>query len=213
MGSPTFFYLTRAVCRAFLWACCRWEVTGREHVPAEGAVIVVANHISYLDPPAVGAAIRRPVHFMAKEELFRFPLLGRLMPHMLAFPVRRGTADRQALRTAQSLLAAGEVVAVFPEGRRQRGERLGPPELGAALLALRTGAWVVPAAVTGTERALPYGSPVPRCAKVRLRFGPALRFGEGKAGRTDRAELERAGEEIMSAIAALLDLEATRDGA
>ncbi|HEX6989754.1 MAG TPA: lysophospholipid acyltransferase family protein, partial [Bacillota bacterium] len=102
----------------------RWDVRGREHLPAQGPVLVCANHIHGWDPPLVGTVMTRPVFFMAKEELFRYPVLGTLLAKVGAFPVRRGTPDRRALKTALDLLASGKVVGLFPEGTRSRDGRL-----------------------------------------------------------------------------------------
>src|SRR5690606_28111202 len=102
----------------------RLRVEGREHVPRQGGAILAPNHISNVDPPAVGAAAPRPVYFMAKEELYQMPLLGRILPRLHAFPVRRGTVDRAALRRAEELLRAGELVVIFPEGRESETGQL-----------------------------------------------------------------------------------------
>jgi len=200
---PPLYYLGRALFRAFFTLACRWEVEGRENIPP-GGVILAANHTSFVDPPLVGSAIERPVHFMAKAELFEIPGLGWIISHTNAFPVRRGAADRRALRTASDLLRQGEVLAVFPEGTRSPDGRLRPGELGIGIIALRSGAPVVPAGITGADRVLPRGVPLPLPAKLRVRFGKPLHFDEfaGRAG--DRAALEEVARRVTRAIAALL---------
>jgi 1-acyl-sn-glycerol-3-phosphate acyltransferase len=125
---------------------CRWiartlfalHVEGAAHVPESGPVILAPNHVSYLDPVVVGVSIRRPVHFMAKKELSRNPLVGWLLRGLQAYPVTRERVDPSTLKRTLSLLAAGQVVMMFPEGRRGDGRTLGPAKSGiAAIAALR----------------------------------------------------------------------------
>ncbi|HYM71038.1 MAG TPA: lysophospholipid acyltransferase family protein, partial [bacterium] len=152
------YRLSRAIIRVVLRWWFRFRVDGREHEPATGPLIVVSNHRSDLDPLVVGSALRRRVTFMAKQELFRVPVLRWWIAACGAFPVRRGAADRQALRTALKILADGGVLVMFPEGTRAIGRELRPPEPGAALLALRSGAALLPVALTGTDEVLPRGA-------------------------------------------------------
>lgn len=136
----------------FLSTCFRIRVEGIHHLPAEGPALICANHLSLWDPPLIGSIVSRPLRFMAKEELFRYPVLGWLLPRIGAFPVRRGTADRGAIRLALEVLRSGGLVALFPEGaRRQRGS-LAPAYSGAALLAIRSGAPVIPVGIEGRFR-------------------------------------------------------------
>lgn len=136
-----------------------WKVRGKENLPMQGPVVVIANHRSYWDPIIVGVALKRRVYFMAKEELFSIPVLGTLVRWLGAFPVKRGQKDRAALRRALELLARGEVVGVFPEGGRNRKEGLREFEKGAALLALKAKAPILPVAVIGSpwQRLFPRG--------------------------------------------------------
>jgi 1-acyl-sn-glycerol-3-phosphate acyltransferase len=179
----------------------RLEVQGQEHVPATGPLLLVANHVSVLDPPFVGGASPRELHFMAKEELFGIPLLGRLISSLNARPVRRDGSDSRALKAALRLLGEGRALLVFPEGTRGVEGRLGEAKPGAGMLAVMSGAAVVPVHISGTGRALPAGRVVPRLARVRVRFGPPLCF---KVAAEDRKERYReASREIMRAIAQL----------
>src|SRR5690606_34937430 len=127
----------------------RWEIRGAEHVPSEGAVVVCCNHINNLDPPLLGSALERPIRFMAKEELFKIPVLSFLIRRFGAFPVNRGAADKRAVKQALTFLKQGEVLGVFPEGTRSRTGELGAGHTGAAFIALKGKAQVVPAAVIG----------------------------------------------------------------
>jgi len=182
----------------------RLEVHGREQVPAAGPLLLVSNHVSLLDPPIVGGASPRDLHFMAKEELFGIPLLGWLIRRLNARPVKRDGSDGRALKTALRLLREGRALLVFPEGTRGVEGRLGEGKPGAGMLAVMSGATVVPVHVSGSGRALPAGRVVPRPAKVRVRFGPPLHF--KAAGAEERKERYReATREMMRAIAQLRD--------
>lgn len=180
----------------------RLEVRGQEHVPPTGPVLLASNHVSVLDPPLVGGASPRVLHFMAKEELFRVPLFGRLITALNARPVRRDGSDGRALKTALRLLGEGRALLVFPEGTRGVEGRLASGKPGAGMLAVMSGAAVVPVHVSGSGRALPPGRMIPRPAKVRIRFGPPLHF--KAAHDEERKERYReATREIMRAIAQL----------
>lgn len=133
----------------------RFKVVGRENIPANGGVVLVGNHVSFWDPFVLGSATKRKVYFMAKESLFRFKPLGALLRAWGAFPVQRGGADRKALETALRHLKSGEVLGIFVEGGRNRGdhhqEGMLPPQPGAAMLASKTDSPIVPMALVGTE--------------------------------------------------------------
>jgi len=154
-----------------------FEVTGVENVPQTGAVIFCPNHTSDSDPGALFCALpRADVYFMGKQELFANPLLGGLFRYYGGFPVVRDTADRKALRTALSVLKSGHGLVVFPEGRISRAGTLMHLQSGAALLAARSGAPIVPVAITGTREILPYGHRIPTRSRrpARVAFGPAI---------------------------------------
>src|SRR5690606_20813788 len=129
-----------------------FRVYGRENVPADGPVVVCANHLSWWDPFAVGVGVPRILYFMAKVEAFSYPIIGPLLPKVGAFPVHRGTADRQALSTALNKLAEGKAVAMFIEGTRSRTGELLPAYPGAAWLATRQRAPILPVAIKGQWR-------------------------------------------------------------
>ncbi len=166
-------------------------------------MLVAANHASFLDPPLLGAALPRPVYFMAKSELFTSPLLRPLLVRVGAFPVRRGQSDRSAIRRAVALLAAGRVVGMFPEGTRSTTGELQPAQAGVALLALRTGAPVVPVGLSGTGKAMPPGRAWPHRVPVAIKVGPPLRFEH--RGRIDKELLREVSEQVMAAIARLIE--------
>jgi 1-acyl-sn-glycerol-3-phosphate acyltransferase len=169
--------------------------TGREHIPSSGPTIIASNHISLKDPPFVAvAALPRRVHFMAKSELFRMRAFGWAISALGAFPVVRGGADREAIRTSRALLASGACLIMFPEGTRSRDGRLRPGFPGVGALALEPGVTVVPTAVWGTHR---------RLGPVRVAFGPPVDLSDLDTGPRG-ARAQAATDRIMAAIAALL---------
>ncbi len=178
------------------------RVRGAEHVPASGPALIVSNHQSILDPPVIGGAARRQIYFLAKAELFRIPMFGSLIRALHARPVRREGSDPGALRTAAQLLGEGKALLVFPEGTRSLNGRLGEGKPGAGMLAVTSGAPVVPVYVSGTLEALPKGSAWPRRSQVSVSFGPALHF-KPRNGAGRRERYREAAMEMMRGIAEL----------
>jgi 1-acyl-sn-glycerol-3-phosphate acyltransferase len=180
------------------------ESRGREHVPQAGPVLLVSNHSSVLDPPLVGGAAPRPLSFLAKAELFDIPIFGGLIRRLNARPVRREGADAAALRMALRVLQEGRALLVFPEGTRGEEGTLREPKPGAALLAVMSGAPVVPVYVRGSGGAWPRGRRLPRRQKVVVTFGPPIVFtAPGRAGRKE--QYEAVSRTMMAAIADLKD--------
>lgn len=194
-----------------LWGA---RIEGVEHLPRTGPFIVVANHCSNLDPLMMGWAtghqIGRVVHFMAKIEMRRWPVIGWLATQSGVYFVRRGERDRAAQRFSLEALAAGRPIAIFPEGTRSRDGHLRPGKPGAALIAIRSGAPVVPAAVSGTHRIFPGRSRWPRPTRVVIRVGQPFRLDRVASGRLDRDSLAAGTERIMSSIEELLPPEQRR---
>jgi 1-acyl-sn-glycerol-3-phosphate acyltransferase len=184
------------------------RVVGLEHVPRGGPFIAVSNHVSNLDPLVLGATVgdltHQVVYFMAKDEMRRWPLIGWLGTQSGVFYVRRGTGDRAAQRMALDLLLSGKPIAVFPEGHRSRNGALRPGREGAALLALRTGAPILPVGIAGTHLIFRSSLRLPRRSRVTVRIGTAFELPRQAQGRLDRAELTAATDRIMREIAALL---------
>lgn len=182
----------------FLKVFFKYKIIGLENIPATGGVIIAANHISLWDPPVVGAGLNRSVNFMAKEELFAFPPLRWIIRIMKAFPVKRGAADRGAIRHAINLLKNGEILGLFPEGTRSKNGELGKPEAGIGMIALKAGVPIIPAAIIGTNTLFKNGWGLPQFV---IKYGkPIIINGE----KTDRENMENIGNEIMQEISSLL---------
>lgn len=176
----------------------RFKIIDAQNVPVNGGVIIAANHISLWDPPVLSAACNRSINFMAKEELFSVAIFKWLITKLKAFPVRRGTADRTAIRYAITLLKNGEILGAFPEGTRSRTGELGKPEPGIAMIALKAGVPIIPAAIIGTNTVFKNGCLFPQFI---VKFGKAIIITEEK---TDKEILEKISTTIMEEIACLL---------
>jgi len=187
--------LTAGLCRLYF----RLEAHGTDNVPRTGPVLLVANHSSVLDPPVIGALLHRQMAFLAKAELFRIPLFGELIRRLNARPVRREGADANALRTVLRVLADKQVLLTFPEGTRGEEGVLRAPKPGAGMLAVLSGAPVVPVYVSGSGRAWPRGRRIPRPAKIIVRFGPPLTFPRPEGG-DRRSYYETVSRAMMAAI-------------
>jgi 1-acyl-sn-glycerol-3-phosphate acyltransferase len=182
--------------------------TGLENVPREGAFILVANHQSNLDPLIIGSTVGdlagRLVHFMAKEELRHWPVIGWLASQAGVYFVRRGEGDRTAQRISLQLLANGEPLGMFPEGTRSKTGVLRAGRGGAAFLAIRAGVPLLPVSITGSGRLFPNGSRFPHRSRVIVRIGQPFTAPHQPDGRIDRSELAEITGRIMREIAALL---------
>jgi 1-acyl-sn-glycerol-3-phosphate acyltransferase len=202
-----FFHPGAIITSWLLWLFGPGKVEGLEHVPREGPVLVVANHSSNFDPLFVGWAVGhrtgRIVHFMAKDEMSRWPLIGFLARSSGVFFVRRGEADRAAQRQAFDLLGAGRMIGIFPEGTRSRNGQMHEARPGGALLAIRTGVPVLPVGVAGTHRLFPGRSRWPHRNRIMIRIGQTFSLPEQAEG-LDRAALRAGTDRMMSAVAALL---------
>lgn len=128
----------------------KWQVEGVENIPNKGPVVLVANHVSYWDPLVLGVISKRRVCFMAKAELFKIPVLAQIVKSLGAFPVDRQKSDRAALRAALEIVDRGEVLGMFPEGTRIKGPELGEFKMGAAMIAAKGNAPIIPVALINT---------------------------------------------------------------
>ena len=196
------YHISRLIIAIGLRLFTRRRVSGRDHIPPQGPLIVVANHLSAIDPPLVDSVLDRRPAFMAKEELFQSRLNSWFMRSLGAFPVSKGRPGRQALRQAMQALTAGRPLVIFPEGMRSRNGQLKHALPGAALIAERSGAPILPVGISGTEKikGLSWLWHRPR---VTVNIGAAFTL-PPNSGKLTRDGLARHSQFIMARIAGLL---------
>jgi 1-acyl-sn-glycerol-3-phosphate acyltransferase len=180
----------------------RGRIYGAEQVPQQGPLVVVSNHASDFDPPILSSCMRRPVAYMAKEELFRVPVLSQAIQLYGAYPVKRGSADRSAIRAALASLQQGWAAGIFITGTRTPDGRITDPKLGAAMIAAKAQAPLLPVCLYGTHRIFRKGSAIPRPAPLTIRIGAPI----PPPRSNDREELERITQECAKVINTLYDL-------
>ena len=196
-----FYRFAKLVIGLILLVWTRREVVGLENFPRRGPVILASNHVNLLDPPLLAVVLPRRIVYMGKIELWKTPIIGPLYTLAGFIPVRRFEGDLAALRKAEKTLRQKQVLGMFPEGTRSRKPGLGKGQPGTAIIALRSGAPIVPVAVTGTE-----GVAVPRSffriTRVRVVFGKPFELPKDRRLSTEL--VEQCTERIMKEIAALL---------
>ncbi|MBN1332307.1 MAG: 1-acyl-sn-glycerol-3-phosphate acyltransferase [Synergistales bacterium] len=205
--SRLFYHLTKLFFYLSLKIYNRLRIIGRERIPREGQVMVIANHSSNLDPIVVGVAFPGRLRYLAKSELFLNPLLGFLIRILGAIPVSKETSQSAgtALKAFLSLLERGENILIFPEGARSFDGRLQPLEGGAALIAYRTGVPVIPAYVAGTFESMPRGSSLVRPSSITITFGEPLypeSIASGLPAREARQEIIKGMSEALKGLEA-----------
>lgn len=192
------YYFLRAVAPTVAYM----KVRGLHHVPKTGACLLVSNHISLADPPCLLGYVPRHIHFFTKAEAFEQWPLGVILPPGKPIKVHRGRADRQAMRLAESFLKQGEVVGIFAEGTRAKAGEAQEARAGVVFLAQRTGAPILPVAISGTEKLFSKRFPWYRRGKVEMTFGPPFTLDElGPVTRTNRDEIA---QRVMARVAELL---------
>jgi len=197
------YWTSRGLVRLFLRLKFRFEVDGAENVPAEGPLILAANHCSYLDPPVLACAVKRQVNFMARDTLFSNAFARWFFPRVGVIPLDRTRGDLGALRKAISLLKEGRAVALFPEGTRSEDGELHEAKGGIGFLIAKGDAPVVPMHIAGTFEAFPKGAKKMVHARVGARIGPPIPPDELKAAMTSRNDYDAVGRLVMSRIAEL----------
>lgn len=180
----------------------RGHIHGAAKVPQTGGAIAVCNHASYFDPPIISNCLGRPVAFMAKEELFKVPVLKQGIELYGAYPVKRSTGDRAALRAALKAIENGWIAAIFLEGRRTKNAKITDPKLGAAWIAAKAQVPLIPVSLWGTEKILTSGFPVPKPVPITIRIGSPINPPQS----TNKEDLKVVTEKCAMVINALYDL-------
>ena len=203
-----YYSVARSLAATVLGFLSGWQVRGLDELPLEGGLVIASNHISFWDPPLIGAAIPRESYFLAKEELFQTPVLGPLIRSVNAIPIRRGAADLQGLRRAIDALRRGAAVLLFPEGSRMRDGELHPARPGVGLMAVNAEVPIAPCFISGSNHP---GRWWHRGARVRIRFGSARDWRDYAGPESDltpgRPLYQRIGARVMEDIARLRDQE------
>lgn len=187
----------------------RWQVYHRERVPLHGPVILAANHASYLDPPLVGSGLHRAINYLARDNLFKYPVLGWLLRSWNAVPVDRDGGGGAGLKAILDRLLAGGGIILFPEGARSADGALRPGRAGIGLTVIKSTAPVVPVRVFGTYEAWGRQMPAPKPRRVAVKYGRPMEFAalreEAKTCSKPRLKqiYQQIADEIMAAIAAL----------
>ncbi|MFB6357011.1 MAG: lysophospholipid acyltransferase family protein [bacterium] len=196
------FILVQIAVRCIFRIYFRHRSFGTRHVPDDSGAVIATNHASNLDPLLVNVDIPRPLFYMAKKSLHEIPLFGPLIRHFYAFPVRRGGADRKAIRHAVDIIKAGNLLLMFPEGTRTRNGELQRPRRGIGKIVDDSGCPVVPGYLDGSFRAMKPGDWFPKPVHTSIRFGEPLNFAEDGEGQFDsRREGEQyIADEVMKAI-------------
>lgn len=180
----------------------RGKIYGAHHVPPRGKLLVVSNHASDFDPPIVSNCVGRPVAFMAKEELFRVPVLKQAITAYGAYPVKRGSADRSAMKSAVASIETGWATGIFLDGTRTPDGRIHDPKIGAAWIAAKTQSPILPVCLWGSHQIFKPGSGIPRPVPLTIRIGSPI----APPPSTDRAALEAVTQECATLINQLHDL-------
>src|SRR5579863_8318924 len=197
----SFYTILRAVLRLFTHLICRYRVYGLERVPESGSLLIVANHLSWYDPILFGVALRRRVWFFTKSEMFRWPIIGAACKATGQIPVHRGESDRAALEKGLVYLKEGKALGIFPEGTVERRATMIPALTGVAMLAMRSGATVLPIAHTGTRKVL--RSPRWWFPRVTITIGEPY-VPVAPAGMSRKVSLQRVTDDLMFRIARML---------
>ena len=187
----------------------RWHVYNAERVPLQGGVILASNHASYLDPPLVGAGLRRLVNFLARENLFSIPVIGWVLRQWEVVPVDRDGGGAVGLRSILDRLLAGGAIVLFPEGTRTHDGKIQPVRAGIGLTVLKSTAPVVPVRVFGMFEAYGRHLRFPRPYRVAVKYGQPMRFEQLRAEAKACSKLrlrqiyQQIADEIMAAVARL----------
>jgi 1-acyl-sn-glycerol-3-phosphate acyltransferase len=196
------WYVLRAWCQVF-W---RVRIVGGENLPDDRPFVLAPVHRSNIDFAVVAVVARRRMRYIAKDSLWKIGALGRIWSALGAFPVRRGTADREALRTSVQVIENGEPLVLFPEGTRQHGPRVEEVFDGAAYVAGRTGVPIIPVGIGGSERAMPRGSKFLKPVKLTLVIGPPIPAPEaGERGRPSRRAVQETTQKVKTEVQRLFD--------
>ncbi len=188
----------------------RLTIEGSEHLPVSGAYVLAPVHRSYVDTPITACVTRRRIRFMGKQEVWKYAPIGWLVSSLGAFPVARGSADREALKRCIAALDAGEPLVLFPEGERKDGPVVQPLFDGAAFVAARTGVPIIPIGIGGSAKVMPRHAKMIHPARVHVVIGAPIRVIVGESGRASRSAIAAVTAELHAELQRLFDLAESR---
>lgn len=198
-----------AVFRTIICGCTRlytrMTIEGREHLPSTGAYVLAPVHRSYVDTPIVACVTRRRVRFMGKDTMWKYGLVGRLLSALGAFPVSRGTADREALKRCVAVLDGGEPLVLFPEGERKDGPIVMPLFDGAAFIASKAGVPIIPVGIGGSARVMPRGAKFVFPRRVHIAIGAPISVELNERGRASRNAVTQVTADLHAEVQRLYD--------
>jgi 1-acyl-sn-glycerol-3-phosphate acyltransferase len=204
-ASRVAYRVFRSIVCWFTMAFTRMRIIGREQLPATGAYVIAPVHRSYVDTPITACITRRRIRFMGKQEVWKYRPIGWLVSTLGAFPVNRGTADRDALKRCIEVLEGGEPLVLFPEGERKDGPTVHPLFDGAAYVAARAGVPIVPVGIGGSSEVMPRHARFIHPKKVCVVIGPPIEADVGASGRASRKAVHAVTEALSVELQRLFD--------
>lgn len=204
-SSRSFYALVRGLVTLILCTWCRMRIHGRENIPTTGPFVLAPVHRSYIDTPIASACTRRRLRFMGKDSLWKKRPIGWILSALGAFPVTRGSADRQAVTRGIQVLQSGEPLVLFPEGERKSGPTVEPLMDGAAYIACKAGVPIVPVGIGGSERVMGKGAKFLWPHKVVVVIGAPIPAPVSVEGRMPRAAVKEVSLELHARLQELFD--------
>lgn len=199
------YTVCRGVICGFARVYTRMSIEGREHLPTSGAYVLAPVHRSYVDTPITACVTRRRLRFMGKDTMWKYPTVGKFISALGAFPVSRGSVDREAMQRCIAVLTAGEPLVMFPEGERKDGPVVQPLFDGATFIAARAGVPVIPVGIGGSDRVMPRGAKFVFPRKVRVLIGAPIVAEVGANGKASRKAVQAVSARLHTELQRLYD--------
>lgn len=212
LSSRAFYQSVRFLVVSILRTYCRMSITGTENIPRSGPFVLAPIHRSYIDTPIASGCTRRRLRFMGKDTMWKKRPFGWTLSALGAFPVTRGSADREAITRAIAVLQSGEPLVLFPEGERKSGPVVQPLRDGAAYVACKAGVPIVPVGIGGSERVLGKGMKFMYPRKLVVLIGEPIHPAVAVNGRMPRAEVKEVSSHLHSRLQNLFDEAQRRSG-
>ena len=208
------YHTVRTIVTVFCRVWCRMSIDGRDNLPAEGPFILAPTHRSIIDTPVSSGVYRRRMRFMGADKWWSNKYFGKLLTALGGFPVTRGSADREALKRCIAVIEGGEPLVLFPEGERKSGPVVQPLFEGAAYIAMKTGAPIIPVGIGGSERVMPKGAKFIFPRKMYVMIGkpmyvPAV---DGATGKAQREASRQLTNDLHAELQRLFDVAQARAG-